>query len=85
MQDVIENDSESYEPKSFPPVLNGFTANDCVCNIRILQKLASIMRKRRFAGGALRIDQPKIVFKLDEKRLPNSFSLYHGQECNWSE
>jgi DIS3-like exonuclease 2 len=44
---------------------------------RQLNKLAPIIRKRRFDNGALRLDQPKLVFTLDaETGMPSGCSIY---------
>lgn len=67
----------------FPKIENGFTLQDCARTIINLRDLARKMRKRRFDGGALKIDQPKILFKLDEKSLPTSYSLFVAKESNW--
>lgn len=79
----MEKDTSEPKAADFPPIENGFTLDDVVKAILNLQSLARKIRKRRFDGGALRIDQPKILFSLDENYLPKSFSLFVPKESNW--
>lgn len=80
----MDKEFDQLDPTSFPSIQNGFTLVDCAKTIINLQFLAKKLRKRRFDEGALKIDQPKIVFKLDDDNAPSSYSLFVPQESNWS-
>lgn len=51
-------------------------------DIKTLHTLAQIMRARRFKEGALRIDQVKLNFKLDDNGFPADASSAQGREAN---
>ncbi len=45
--------------------------------VNLLNELAKKMRKKRYDSGALRLDQPKLSFALDDETgLPNGCSVY---------
>ncbi|XP_038223584.1 DIS3-like exonuclease 2 [Zerene cesonia] len=80
-QAVLENkvDAES----NFPEICNNFKYEDVNKTIKILGKISSILRRRRFEGGALRIDQPKVSFHLSPKNgMPESFWIYESKESH---
>lgn len=47
-----------------------------------LNKIAVDLRRKRFNNGALRINQKKIVFSLDENLLPESFKIEKNEESH---
>ncbi|KAK0541810.1 Translational repressor, partial [Tilletia horrida] len=51
-------------------------------DIRILHELAKKMCKRRFESGALKIDNVRLAFKLDEHGLPTDASPYQTYEAH---
>lgn len=79
---MIDKKNENIS-ETFPDIKNGFSVKECANAIWHLHKLAMKMRERRFTEGALRIDQPKISFYLNETGLPTSYTLHEGKECNW--
>ena len=69
--DNIEN-AES----SFPELCNGFSFKDVKQRIKKLGELSAILRERRYGGGALKLDQPKVSFHLNPANgLPDSFLI----------
>lgn len=62
---IIDNPDREFSDLDFPLIHNGFTAADVVRCVRQLDSLATIMRRKRFENGALRIDRPKMSFILD--------------------
>lgn len=60
----------------------GYTREQIAEDITTLHQLAQKMRSRRFGGGALRIDQVKLDFKLDEDGIPTDASAAQGKESN---
>jgi protein SSD1 len=58
------------------------SAEDVEGDIAILHGLAQKMRARRFENGAVRIDNVKLAFKLDEDRLPTDAVVYAQKESH---
>lgn len=82
-QIIIGEGKDGLIDNTFPTIGNGYTMEDCADVILNLYSLASKMRERRFTEGALKIDQPKIIFHLNENQFPSSYSLYIQKESNW--
>ncbi|KAE8269781.1 hypothetical protein A4X09_0g2548 [Tilletia walkeri] len=57
-------------------------ASEIASDIRQLHDLAQKLRKRRFDNGALKIDNVKLSFKLDEHGLPTDASPYKTFEAH---
>lgn len=78
-QNVIEGKEEE-----FPEIHNGFTKDDVSNVIRKLQDVAVMLRNKRKANGALKIDQPKIAFKFDDDKYsaPSDFFKYDIKDSN---
>ncbi|KAM3966197.1 DIS3-like exonuclease 2 [Aphomia sociella] len=80
-QAILEDKEDSED--SFPETYNGFKYSDIYKIIKILGKISSILRKKRFEEGALRIDQPKVAFHLNSTNgLPDSFWIYESKESH---
>ncbi|XP_020716237.1 DIS3-like exonuclease 2 isoform X2 [Ceratitis capitata] len=83
-QKVIDNPNEEFGVDDFPIICNGFTAADICPRIKILNTVAEALRKKRFEGGALAINNPKIRFQLDPKTgEPLSYELESRLEANF--
>ncbi|XP_041987302.1 DIS3-like exonuclease 2 [Aricia agestis] len=76
-QDILD-DKENIE-ENFAEIYNGFKYSDIHEAIKVLGHMSSIFRQRRFDGGALRIDQLKITFKLGPTGLPETYSIYESR------
>lgn len=80
-QAVLESNENAVE--NFPEIYNGFNYEDVYQTIKILGKISAIFRRKRFEGGALRIDQPKVCFKISPTNgLPESFQIYESKESH---
>lgn len=81
-QMMIENpDSEFSEDEL--PTIHDFTIKDISLVVNRLNNIAKILRKRRFDNGALRIDQPKLVFQLDPKNgQPKDWAIYELKDAH---
>ncbi|CAK1556232.1 unnamed protein product [Leptosia nina] len=67
----------------FPEIYNGFKYSQIQETIKNLGNISSILRRRRFEGGALRIDQPKVSFTLSPSNgMPESFCIYKSKESH---
>lgn len=65
-----------------PPLYNGKTENEIKESVLALYSISKNLTAKRFAGGALRIDQPKLAFKLDNDCLPYEACLYVLKDSN---
>lgn len=79
-QMIIDND---FKNETLPKIHNGFTGEDIKKTVLILHKLSLILRRGRFDGGALRIDQPKLSFEIHPATcLPVNYSIYEIKDCH---
>ncbi|SPO21661.1 related to SSD1 protein [Ustilago trichophora] len=62
--------------------INAHKPKEIADDILILHKLAQKMRARRFETGALRIDNVKLSFKLDDNGLPTDASIYSSYDAH---
>lgn len=60
-QAVIEDPAVDWEGNEFPRIYGEHTIDDVKKDILNLQAIAVNLRARRFEGGALRLDKPKLV------------------------
>ncbi|XP_030837613.1 DIS3-like exonuclease 2 [Strongylocentrotus purpuratus] len=82
-QDMIENWEEKGDDIVLPEITNGFGRNEVAQAVLNMQKIASNLRKKRFDGGALRLDQVKLQYSLNaETTLPNGYSVYQQKDSN---
>lgn len=81
-QDLLDNPSRQREPGELPPVLSGYSVEQIAQCLHVLRGMTEAMRKRRFKGGALRLDQVKVVFSLGENFQPYGFSVYEHTESH---
>ncbi len=58
------------------------TAEDVIRAIRLLDAAARGLRQRRFDRGAVRLDQPKVSFELDDDLTPTSAAPYIIRDSN---
>ncbi|CAO1632312.1 unnamed protein product [Parajaminaea phylloscopi] len=63
-------------------ITGGHSRETVTQDIKTLHDLAQVMRRRRFAEGALRIDNVKLNFRLDDDGLPTDASVAQGREAN---
>ncbi|XP_063965858.1 DIS3-like exonuclease 2 [Lytechinus pictus] len=82
-QDIIENWTEKGDDIVLPDITNGFSRKDVALAVLNMQKIALNLRKKRFDGGALRLDQVKLQYSLNsETGLPNGYSVYQQRDSN---
>lgn len=67
----------------FPEIYNGFTVSHIADVIVKLQKIAIILRAGRKADGALKIDQPKLMFKFSkDNEVSSEVDKYNPKDSN---
>lgn len=65
------------------PEIYGFSQKDISVVVNQLNDLAKKLREKRFRNGALRIDQPKLAFKLNaENGEPDDWSIYEIKDAH---
>ncbi|KAK5640953.1 hypothetical protein RI129_009500 [Pyrocoelia pectoralis] len=80
---MIDNPNRVFQEHELPPIYGGYTYKDLSHKINLLHQIALNLRRRRFENGALRIDQTKLSFKLDEESgEPVDFYTYESKEAN---
>ncbi|XP_033211110.1 DIS3-like exonuclease 2 isoform X2 [Belonocnema kinseyi] len=82
-QAMIENPTHDWSTDPTLNIKGHFVGSQLSTMVNNLFKLSSQMRERRFATGALRIDQPKLYISLDrETGIPISCSIEEQKESN---
>jgi len=80
---MLENPDKEWTEGELPRIYGKYTPKDLSCVVNHLNRLAVIMRGKRFESGALRIDQPKLEFLLERgSGLPLDYSVYVNKECH---
>ena len=74
---------ERQDRVNFPTIYNKFNADDVCQAIDILQAIAINLREKREKQGALRLDLPRLSFKMDwETRTPTGFRVYDRKDSH---
>ena len=82
-QDMIDNPDRDWSVDELPAIESPWNAKVISDKVNMLQKLAIKLRTRREENGALRLDQPKVCFSLDqESGLPQGYKLYEQRSSN---
>ncbi|XP_066883276.1 DIS3-like exonuclease 2 isoform X2 [Kogia breviceps] len=82
-QSMIEGPTRKIPEKELPPVSPEHTSEEVHRAVLNLHGIAKELRQQRFAGGALRLDQLKLVFTLDhETGLPQGCHIYEYRDSN---
>ena len=79
---MIDEPEHEWKEGELPKIHGFWTLKDIMDVVISLQSLAAIMRKRRFDTGALRVDQTKLSFHLNDSGEPVSFSAYINKESH---
>ncbi|KAF5269594.1 hypothetical protein FQR65_LT05932 [Abscondita terminalis] len=82
-QMMIDDPKRIFEQGELPEIFGGYDYNDLSRTVNTLNNIAVQMRKKRFDEGALRIDQTKLLFKLDQETgEPLEFFTYENKESH---
>ncbi|KAF2903669.1 hypothetical protein ILUMI_02510 [Ignelater luminosus] len=82
-QMMIEDPNRTFEDGELPQIHGGFTYKDLSKIINYLQAIAVNLRAQRFENGALRIDQTKLIFRLDEDTgEPLQYFVYENKDAH---
>ncbi|GAB1600276.1 DIS3-like exonuclease 2 isoform X1 [Argonauta hians] len=81
-QGFINDPSREYTADQLPTI-TGFSINDIKTRVLKLHKIASLLRKKRFEDGALRLDKVKLQWLLnDETQSPMGYFVHELKESN---
>ncbi|XP_062582698.1 DIS3-like exonuclease 2 [Saccostrea cucullata] len=82
-QGFIEQADREWTKEELPPISEKFSVQEIKERTLNLHKIAVNLRKQRMDSGALRLDQVKLQFCLnDETGLPNGYSIYQQKDSN---
>lgn len=82
-QDMIDKPNRKWNPNELPPISDGTSVEEISAQVNQLHKFAVRLRRNRFENGALRLDQVKIRFDLDQETgLPNGYHVHKQRDAN---
>ena len=82
-QGFIGEPEREWTEDELPPISDGYSISQIRDTVLNLQKIAKNLRKNRFEGGALRLDQVKLQFTLDKDTgMPNGYKVYTQRDSN---
>ncbi|VDI40701.1 DIS3-like exonuclease 2 [Mytilus galloprovincialis] len=82
-QGFIEEPEREWTEEELPPISDGYPISQIKDTVHNLQMIAKNLRKARFDEGALRLDQVKLQFTLDQVTgMPNGYSVYKQKDSN---
>ncbi|XP_009871764.1 PREDICTED: DIS3-like exonuclease 2, partial [Apaloderma vittatum] len=82
-QSMIESPGKVFAPEELPPVSPQHSTAEIQQAVLNLHRIAQHLRKQRFIDGALRLDQLKLSFTLDqESGMPQGCYIYQYRDSN---
>uniref|UniRef100_A0A803XP64 DIS3 like 3'-5' exoribonuclease 2 n=1 Tax=Meleagris gallopavo TaxID=9103 RepID=A0A803XP64_MELGA len=82
-QSMIENPGKVFSPEELPPISPQHSVAEIQQAVLNLHRIAQHLRKQRFIDGALRLDQLKLSFTLDqESGMPQGCYIYQYRDSN---
>lgn len=82
-QAMIEEPDKVFTKDELPTIGNGYDSKTISNVVNTLQKIAVRLRTKRFVNGALRIDQPKLAFKLSPiEQIPIDIFIYEIKDAH---
>jgi len=86
-QDIIDGafnfESSSFHEDGYPKLHGRFGWPDVITSLKSLYEISNVLKHKRFAGGALRLDSPKIVILFDENGIPYNSTFSEQKESNF--
>ncbi|XP_045150247.1 DIS3-like exonuclease 2, partial [Echinops telfairi] len=82
-QSMIESPTQPVPKEMLPPISQEHTSQEVHQAVLNLHSIAKELRRQRFVGGALRLDQLKLAFTLDhETGLPQGCHIHEHRDSN---
>ena len=86
-QDIIDGaidfESSNILGDSYPKVHGQFGWPDVITSVKSLYEISNVLKHKRFNDGALRLDNPKVVFLFDDDGIPHDSTLSEQKESNF--
>lgn len=86
-QDIIDGafnfESSSFHEDGYPKLHGRFGWPDVITSLKSLYEISNVLKHKRFAGGALRFDNPKIVILFDENGIPYNSTFSEQKESDF--
>ncbi|KAK2429678.1 exosome complex exonuclease RRP44 protein A [Trifolium repens] len=86
-QDIIDKafdlESSNFHEDDYPKVHGHFGWSDVITSLKSLYEISKVLKYKRFTGGALRLDNPKIVILFDENGIPYDSTFSEQKESNF--
>uniref|UniRef100_A0A182WJC6 DIS3-like exonuclease 2 n=1 Tax=Anopheles minimus TaxID=112268 RepID=A0A182WJC6_9DIPT len=80
---MLDNPNGDLDDDQFPEILHGYTAKTLCKTVNTLQSIAVKLRQRRMDDGCLKINQPKLTFRLDPATgRPTEYGAYQIRPSN---
>ncbi|XP_049291295.1 DIS3-like exonuclease 2 [Anopheles funestus] len=80
---MLDNPNCELDEDQFPEILHGYTAKTLCRIVNTLQSIAVKLRQRRMDDGCLKINQPKLTFRLDPATgRPIEYGAYQVRPSN---
>lgn len=77
---MLESNTQAVD---FPDLYGNFKWKDVVDDIKALHDIAKHRRDARFEAGALRLQNSRLVFDLDDDGIPSGTSIYEHHDSNF--
>ncbi|TKY56187.1 DIS3 exonuclease 2 [Spatholobus suberectus] len=86
-QDIIDRafdfEGTNFIEDGYPRVYGHFVWPDVIKSLKSLYEISNVLKHKRFTGGALRLENPKVVFLFDENGVPYGSMLSERKESNF--
>ncbi|XP_050076130.1 DIS3-like exonuclease 2 [Anopheles maculipalpis] len=80
---MLDNPNCEVDEDQFPEILHGYSAKSLCKIVNTLQSIAMKLRQRRMDDGCLKINQPKLTFRLDPATgRPIDYGVYKIRTSN---
>ena len=79
---AVLDDPVDFDGRVLPQIHNGFGAGDVRDIVNDMHAIARHLRRARFEGGALQINNVKLAFQLDREHEPVNISVYRQTRAN---
>ncbi|XP_052893281.1 DIS3-like exonuclease 2 [Anopheles moucheti] len=80
---MLDNPNGELDDEEFPEILHGYTVQTLCKIVNTLQSIAVKLRQRRMDDGCLKINQPKLTFRLDPATgRPIEYGAYQVRPSN---
>uniref|UniRef100_V5GGL2 Putative exosomal 3'-5' exoribonuclease complex subunit n=2 Tax=Ixodes ricinus TaxID=34613 RepID=V5GGL2_IXORI len=81
-QDLMDDPDREHPEGELPELHGAHTWAQVAQALGVLKDMTRAMRSRRFDGGALRLDQVRVAFSLNQDFQPVGFSVYEHTESH---